>query len=110
MTYPWWLAAVGVAVIEYCFYNGSGLAELDGSALRNSTPYAVTVWQDTLFWSQLSTAGVAGSIFSRPMDLGEAATLYENYSLYPYDIAPAFSNHTLSGECVLLPDTEAAVW
>ena len=98
MTNSGLLVAVDVTVIEYCFYNGSGRAELEGPALRNSTPYAVTVGQDTLFWSQLSATGIAGSIFSRPMELGEAATLYENYSLRPYDITPAFTNHTFSGE------------
>ena len=88
----------GVAVIEYCFYNGSGREELAGKDLGDSTPYAVTVWQDTLFWSQLSSRGrVAGSIFSRELD-GTVATLYENDSLNPYDIVHAFTNRTFPGE------------
>lgn len=72
---------------------------LAGTDLDNSTPYAVTVWQDTLIWSQLSSAGgeVAGSIFSRQLN-GKVDTLYANNSLYPYDLVPAFSGHNFSGE------------
>lgn len=72
---------------------------LAGTDLNNSIPYAVTVWQDTLIWSQLSSAGgeVAGSIFSRQLN-GKVDTLYANNSLYPYDLVPAFSGHNFSGE------------
>ncbi len=92
------VCVAGGAVIEYCFYNGSGREVLAGEDLVYSTPYAVTVWQDTLFWSQLSSGGgVAGSIFSRELN-GTVATLYTKDSLNPYDIVHAFTNRTFPGE------------
>ena len=92
------VSVAGRAVIEYCSYNGSGLGELSGIDLKQSSPYAVAVWQDVLFWSQLSSGRDVGSIFSRHLN-GTVETLYENSFLTPYDIVHAFSNLTLPGEC-----------